>query len=249
MKTVVGIIPARWASTRLPGKSLIPLCGKPLIQWVYERTCASSVLKDVIVATDDARIADAVKGFGGRVQMTRDDHPSGTDRIAEVAETLNADICINVQGDEPLIAPRLIDRLAHAMRRDVRWDMATAATAIRDPAELDNPACVKVVWDETHRALYFSRHAIPFVRDADFVAETPLHWRHLGIYGYHIPFLKRIVSTPPCAVEQAERLEQLRALHLGARILVLETVSEGIGIDTPEDVPYVESLIRKMGLD
>lgn len=247
--SVVAVIPSRYGSTRLPGKSLINLCGKPLVQWVYERTRQARHLDRVVVATDDGRIADAVRGFGGEVVMTRADHPSGTDRIAEAVQELDAGVIINVQGDEPLIDPGLIDQLARALSAEGGWDMGTAATPIRETAELANPAVVKVVWDRDHRALYFSRSAIPHVRDAaPGKVEPGLHWRHIGLYGYRRAFLERMVQEPPCPLELAEKLEQLRALHLGARMLVLRTDHVGLGVDTPEDVPRAEAALRAAGL-
>lgn len=247
--SVVAVIPSRYGSTRLPGKSLIRLCGKPLVQWVYERARQARRLDRVIVATDDQRIANAVKAFGGEWVMTRPDHPSGTDRIAEAVQGLDARVVINVQGDEPLIEPALIDELAGALSSDQAWDMGTAATPIRDPADLLNPAVVKVVWDATFRALYFSRSPIPHVRDAapGTVAEG-LHWRHIGLYGYRREFLQRMVAEPPCPLELTEKLEQLRALHLGARMLVLRTRDFGLGVDTPDDVPKAEAALRAAGL-
>ena len=247
--SVVAVIPSRYGSTRLPGKSLIRLCGKPLVQWVYERACQARRLDRVVVATDDQRIADAVEAFGGEWVMTRADHPSGTDRIAEAVQALDAGVVINVQGDEPLIAPALIDELADKLSSDAGWDMGTAATPIRESADLLNPAVVKVVWDATFRALYFSRSAIPHMRDAapGAVAEG-LHWRHIGLYGYRREFLQRMVAEPPCPLELAEKLEQLRALHLGARMVVLRTHDFGLGVDTPEDVPKAEAALRAAGL-
>lgn len=243
---VVGVIPARYASTRLPAKALVLLCGKPLIVRVLERVRQASRLDEVVVATDDARIAAVVRAAGGAVAMTRPDHPSGTDRVAEAVAGRPADIIVNVQGDEPLIDPGLINGLAETMVREPEWDMATAATPIREASDLGKASVVKVVWDARGRALYFSRSTIPFVRD-----ETPAglrHWRHLGIYAYRRSFLARVVAAPPCALELAEKLEQLRALHLGASIKVIETEEAGIGVDTPEDVPRVERALRAAGL-
>lgn len=244
---VVGVIPARWGSTRLPGKSLAPLCGKPLVQWVYERARQARVLSDLVVATDDERIRAAVEGFGGHAVMTRSDHPSGTDRIAEAVRGRPADVIINIQGDEPLIDPRLIDSLGDVMQADAAWDMATAATPISHPADLNNPAVVKAVWDRDGRALYFSRSVIPFVRDTA-PAGPPLHWRHIGIYAYRRAFLEKLVAEPPCPLEQAEKLEQLRALFIGGRMKVLPTREAAVGVDTPEDVPRAEEALRRAGL-
>jgi 3-deoxy-manno-octulosonate cytidylyltransferase (CMP-KDO synthetase) len=247
----IAVIPSRYGSTRLPGKALIPLCGKPLVQWVYERTREARSLRRVVVATDDARIADVVRGFGGEAVMTRAEHPSGTDRIAEAVAGLDADVVVNVQGDEPLMDPALVDRVAETLQMESAWDMATAASAITDDRDLANPAVVKVVWGEHGRALYFSRAAIPFVREAkpgEPLAVRGAHWRHIGIYGYRRSFLEKLVQTPPCALEEIEKLEQLRALHIRGRMKVLETRHVGAGVDTPEDVPRAEAALRAAGL-
>jgi len=243
-KRVIGVIPARWGSTRFPGKSLVPICGKPLICRVIERVLKARHLDDVIVATDDRRIERAVKETGVRAVMTRPDHPSGTDRIAEAVGRSKAEIVINIQGDEPMIDPALIDRLAGAMLAGDEWDMATAAAPLEGRKELNNPSVVKVVWAKDGCALYFSRSVIPFLRDADISGED-LYWRHVGIYAYRASFLKALVRTAPCDLEKAEKLEQLRALHIGGRILVLKTKRAGIGVDTPADVKYVEREIRR----
>jgi len=244
---VIGIIPSRWASTRLPGKSLVPLCGRPMIQRVVERARAATSLSAVLVATDDERIAAAVRGFGGEAVMTRADHPSGTDRIAEAACGTGADLIVNIQGDEPLLDPALIDRLVARMKEDAAWDMGTAAAPISSSEDLASPSVVKVVWGAQHQALYFSRSVIPFIRDREDAGMEGLYWRHLGLYAYRASFLRRLVETPPCALERAEKLEQLRALHLGARMVVIETADTGIGVDTPADVERVERLIRECG--
>lgn len=241
---VIGVIPARWGSTRFPGKSLAPICGKPLICWVIQQCLKAKRLDGVMVATDDRRIADAVKGAGVDAVMTKPDHPSGTDRIAEAIAKTKATVAINIQGDEPLIDPRLIDRLAGEMLSSKKWDMATAASPITDKKELAAPSVVKVVWDRTGRALYFSRSTIPFLRDAD-MNPIGLYWRHVGIYAYRAAFLEKLVMTPQCDLEKAEKLEQLRALHIGGKILVLKTARAGIGVDTPADVKYVERELRK----
>ncbi len=246
---IAGVIPARWGSTRLPGKSLTPLCGKPLVLWVAERARRARRLDLLLVATDDARIADVVRRAGFEAAMTDPAHASGTDRAAEAVAGRGADVVINVQGDEPLIDPDLIDRLAATMEEDRDADMATAATPIRDAAELASPAVVKVVCDARGRALYFSRSVIPHVRDpggAD--GGGPLHWRHVGIYAYQARFLDRFVQTPPSRLELTEKLEQLRALHIGGRIRVLETEYAGVGVDTPGDVAKAEAALRQMGL-
>jgi 3-deoxy-manno-octulosonate cytidylyltransferase (CMP-KDO synthetase) len=246
--SAVAVIPSRYGSTRLPGKALIRLCGKPLVQWVYERARQARELARVIVATDDTRIAEAVRGFGGEVVMTRADHPSGTDRIAEAVQGLAADVVVNVQGDEPLIDPALIDEVASTLRDEASWDMATAACAITREEDLRNPAVVKVVWGADRQALYFSRAAIPFLRDGGAGAASGLYWRHIGLYGYRRTFLQRLVQAPPCPLEEAEKLEQLRALHLGCRMKVLATQHVGLGVDTPDDVPRAEAALRAAGL-
>ena len=238
---VVGVIPARWASTRLPGKSLVLIAGKPLIQRVWERAARAASLSDLAVATDDERIARAVRLFGGQAVMTRADHPSGTDRVAEAVGAMGAEVVINIQGDEPLIDPGLIDRLAGCFR-EPGWDMATAACAITQPRDETASSVVKVVWDATGRAIYFSRLPIPFVRDGD---RAVTRWRHIGIYAYTTAFLNRLLNTPPCELELAEKLEQLRALHIGGRIKILEAAEAAVGVDTPEDVEAAEAAVRR----
>jgi len=241
---IIGVIPSRWGSTRFPGKSLFPICGKPLIHRVIQRCLKARLLDELLVATDDKRIAEAVKATGVKAIMTRPDHPSGTDRIAEAIRGIKADVVINIQGDEPLIDPGLIDRLAEKMVSNRDWDMATAAAPLNDRKELNLSSVVKVVWDRTGKALYFSRSVIPFLRDAD-IDSAGLYWRHVGIYAYRASFLAKLVKTAPCALEKAEKLEQLRALHIGGKILVLKTDHAGIGVDTPADVKYVERELRK----
>lgn len=242
----VGVIPSRWGSTRLPGKSLVPLCGKPLLHWVAERVLRAKRLQAVLVATDDERIMKAAAEAGVRGVMTRADHPSGTDRIAEAVRGMDADVVVNIQGDEPLIEPALIDQLAELMGTDERWDMATAACPILGREELEAPSVVKVVCDAEGRALYFSRSVIPYVRNAPPPDEAAaLHWRHIGIYAYRAPFLARLIQTPPSLTERVESLEQLRALHIGARIAVVPARERGLGVDTPQDIPIVEAEIRR----
>ena len=243
MRTI-GVIPSRWGSTRFPGKSLALICGRPLVVWVVEAVQRAQALDDVCVATDDERIAAAVAPTGARVAMTRSDHPSGTDRVAEAAAAADGDIVINIQGDEPMMDAALIDRLAGVMQQDPDWDMATASAPLTRRADLESPSVVKVVTDVSQRALYFSRLPIPYRRDGEAELDQGLYWRHLGIYAYRGAFLNRLVREPPCALEQYECLEQLRALHLGGRMAVVRTDAVGVGVDTPEDVPYVESLMR-----
>ncbi len=246
MGKIVGIIPARWGSTRFPGKSLHPVAGKPLIQQVWERARKASRLDRVIVATDDMRIAEAAFGFGAEVAMTSDHHTSGTDRVAQVAARLERDVthCINIQGDEPTIPPKLIDRLAEALRRDRTLEMVTAANALTDPEEAKNPNCVKVVLAKDGHALYFSRSVIPHPFGSAADLSTVPYYRHQGIYGYERRFLKKFVRWRQTAYEKAERLEQLRALEHGTRIRVLITGHLSLGVDTPEDVRKVEEQLQ-----
>ena len=236
MKTAI-IIPARYASQRLPAKPLLKQTGKYLIQHVYERACAAHSAQQVLVATDDPRIVAAVEGFGGRVVMTRRDHPSGTDRVAEVARTLDADIIVNLQGDEPLVDPAALDMLPELLRRDCGSDMATLAVPITNQEQWENPNCVKVVCDAAGRALYFSRSPIPYVRDGepDFDARPARFLQHLGIYAYRRPFLMQLAQLPPHPLEEYEKLEQLRVLAMGQRIAVGITQHASRGVDTLED--------------
>jgi len=244
---IVGVIPSRWGSTRFPGKSLHPICGKPLVRWVVEAARRARLLDEVIVATDDGRIAEAVRGFA-RVILTRPDHPSGTDRVAEaVCGVGDDDIVINIQGDEPLMNPDLIDALAARMRADAGWAMATVACPIRDARDLEARTVVKVVVAQDGGALYFSRLPIPCQRDGEPDLGSGLYLRHVGVYAYRGAFLKRLVAEPPCALERAESLEQLRALYLGGRIAVIQADEPGIGVDTPEDVETVEKLLKEAG--
>jgi 3-deoxy-manno-octulosonate cytidylyltransferase (CMP-KDO synthetase) len=245
MRTIA-IIPARYASTRFPGKPLHVIAGKPLVRHVVERCRAAASLVDVIVATDDERIAAVARGFA-RVEMTAPEHPSGSDRIAEVARRIECDAIINVQGDEPLIDPAVIDAVAACL---VNCPMSTAATRISDVAELDNPNVVKVVCDQRGRAMYFSRRTIPYFRDladgaaAERLAAYPFR-KHLGIYGYRRETLLEMVGHAPSPLEMAEKLEQLRALEHGIAIAVEEVAYESIGVDTPEDAARVAALLEK----
>lgn len=241
---VVGVIPSRWASTRLPGKSLIQICGKPLVQWVVEAAGKAELIDELLVATDDQRIVDAVEPLGVRAVMTSPDHPSGTDRIAEALQGIDADLVVNIQGDEPLLDSALLDRLVRVMIEDTSWDMATAATPILDESDVGESSVVKVVMAQDGRALYFSRSVIPFIRDNDGGLGKDLYMRHLGVYAYRRDFLEKLVNTPPCALENAEKLEQLRALYIGASMIVVGTEDAGIGVDTPEDVIKVERIIK-----
>jgi 3-deoxy-manno-octulosonate cytidylyltransferase (CMP-KDO synthetase) len=245
LQRALGLIPARFASTRFPGKPLHSIAGKPLIQRVVEQCRKANSLSEVIVATDDERIREVAAKFC-RVEMTRADHPSGTDRIAEVAQRCDCDAVVNIQGDEPLIDPAVIDAVANALRDN---EMSTAATPLREPADYDNPNVVKVVVSAAGRALYFSRRTIPYLRDAASgsvagqLAAFPF-LKHLGIYGYRRETLLRLVQFPVSPLERAERLEQLRALEHGIPIAVATVDYESIGVDVPEDVARVERILR-----
>jgi 3-deoxy-manno-octulosonate cytidylyltransferase (CMP-KDO synthetase) len=236
------VIPARYGSTRFPGKPLHPIAGKPLLQHVWERCLRARGIASVIIATDDTRIAECATGFGADVAMTSPSHPSGTDRCAEVARKLRSHShIINVQGDEPLIDPVLIARLARTLASNPAVPMITAATPFKPSEDIQHPNSVKVVLDRQSDALYFSRSPIPFVRDAT----APVrHLRHLGIYGYSRKFLLSFVRWKPGALERAESLEQLRALENGARIRVVLTESVSVGVDSPADVAIAEKLLR-----
>ena len=241
---ILGIIPARFASTRFPGKPLALIAGKPLIQHVVEQCQLAKSLSEVIVATDDTRIWEVAQNFC-RVEMTRPEHPSGSDRIAEVAERCGGDAVVNIQGDEPLIDPAVIDAVANAL---AHTEMSTAATAIKTISELDNPNVVKVVVNAAGRALYFSRRTIPYLREA---ASRPVNeqlaafpfLKHLGIYGFRRETLLRLVKFPVSPLENAEKLEQLRALENGIQIAVMKVDYDSIGVDLPEDVSRVEAIL------
>jgi 3-deoxy-manno-octulosonate cytidylyltransferase (CMP-KDO synthetase) len=240
------VIPARWGSTRFPGKCLHRIAGKPLVQHVWERSLEAKGISRILIATDDDRIAESALNFGAEVVMTAENHPSGTDRIAEVATRLpGITHFINVQGDEPLIDPNLIESLASSMLKDPRTAMITAATPFLKATEAEDPNCVKVVIAASGYALYFSRSLIPFHRDSHDTksAVTPL--LHLGIYGYRRDILRKLVRLSPSPLEQCEKLEQLRALEHGVPIRVVLTDHRGIGVDTPSDAILVEKLLRK----
>lgn len=235
---IVAVIPARFASTRLPGKPLLSDTGRPLIQHVVEAAQRATRLDRIIVATDDQRIAQAVQAFGGECAMTRSDHPSGTDRVAEVAEGLpEAGIVINLQGDEPEITPQALDLVITLLEQDPDASMATLATPIRSETVYRDPSCVKVVCSAAGQALYFSRSPVPYHRDGlpDPTAATPLAYLHLGLYAYRRDFLLKLATLPPSPLEMTEKLEQLRVLEAGHRIAVGFIDEPSVGIDTPED--------------
>ena len=238
---IIGIIPARWASSRFPGKPLHPLLGKPLLQHVFERATLCTELDELVIATDDDRIAALCERIGAKVIQTRSDHPSGTDRIAEAAEKCEAAThVINIQGDEPLLEPELVDTLARELRNNCDIPMITAGSSLDNPELIADPNIVKLVIDRNQNALYFSRSPIPFRR-----SDTPSlpTYRHLGIYGYQVDFLKHFITLPPSSLEIAEGLEQLRALENGALIRVHLTEHEAIGLDSPDRIPLIESLL------
>jgi 3-deoxy-manno-octulosonate cytidylyltransferase (CMP-KDO synthetase) len=237
---VVAVIPARYASTRFPGKPLADIDGRPMIEHVYRRAAASTAVSRVIVATDDLRIATTVTGFGGNVRLTRADHQTGTDRLAEVAASLDCDVVVNVQGDEPLLDPRAITE-AVAPFRDPAISITTLFRRISSPAELSNPNVVKVVLDRGGFALYFSRAAIPHARDPR--GGWPPLYKHIGLYAYRRSALLVLAALEPTPLERAEMLEQLRALEHGIRIKAVETAYDTIGVDTPEDLEEVRRLL------
>lgn len=236
---VVAILPARYGSTRFPGKPLVDIAGKPMIQHVYERTALTKSVDRVIVATDDERIRSAVESFGGEVEMTRDDHPSGTDRLAEVAGRIEADLIVNVQGDEPLIDPTMIEAAVIPLLENPEIEMGTLMTRISEPEEYVNPNVVKVVTDRSGFALYFSRASIPHGRELQDEEVPGIAFKHIGLYVYRRNFLLKYPSLPETPLEQLEKLEQLRALEHGYRIRIVETDRQSIGVDVPEDVDRV----------
>jgi 3-deoxy-manno-octulosonate cytidylyltransferase (CMP-KDO synthetase) len=235
--SIVAVIPARYASTRLPGKPLADLDGRPMIEHVYRRVSASTIVSDVIVATDDLRIATRVSEFGGKVRLTKATHETGTDRLAEVAASLDCDVVVNVQGDEPLIDPRAVDELVAPFATDRSLQMTTLFRRIHDAAELNNPNITKVVLDRAGFALYFSRAPIPHLRDPR--GEWPPLYRHIGLYAYRRSALLLLASLEPTPLERAEALEQLRALEHGIRIKAVETQHASFEVNTPEDLEEV----------
>lgn len=239
---VLAVIPARHASVRFPGKPLTPIAGKPMIQHVYERVRQAGMVSQVVVATEDGRIKSAVEAFGGEAVMTRSDHRTGTDRVAEVAAHIPADFYVNVQGDEPLIDPGTIDALVAAMTEDDSVQLATPCTAIKHQDDIMDPNIVKVVRDFEGNSLYFSRAPIPWVRDTGGTV-TARHWKHLGLYGFRRDALLEFPTLPPGELEHIEQLEQLRWLENGFRIRVVETEYDAVSVDVPADVERVEKLI------
>ncbi len=250
MNKATAIVPARYASTRFPGKPLALINGLPMIQHVYERVAKAQAVERVIVATDDPRIAEVVAGFGGEVMLTRADHPTGTDRLAEVAAQIDAGLIVNVQGDEPLIDPRMIDQAVTPLVHDPAIQMGTLAARIDELTDFYSPNVVKVVKDEAGFALYFSRAPIPWPRDLnqDELAAALPHerlLRHIGLYVYRRDLLLAYPRWPKTALESLENLEQLRALERGVRLYVAETEYACHGVDTPADLERVAVLMAK----
>ncbi|MBI1979158.1 MAG: 3-deoxy-manno-octulosonate cytidylyltransferase [Elusimicrobia bacterium] len=240
MKTI-GVIPARYRSTRFPGKPLALLNGKPMIQWVYEKASQSKYLERVIVATDDVRIMRTVWKFGGEAMLTSKEAKTGTDRVAEVSRRMSADTIINIQGDEPLISPKTIDSVIQLMQKDRRLLMATAASVVRDVSQIQSANVVKVVLDRWGNALYFSRAPIPYDHAQ---RRYHLYLQHCGIYAYRKQFLLRFTKWKQTPLEKAESLEQLRALERGTRIRVATVHQRSFGVDTPEDLKRIKKLLH-----
>jgi 3-deoxy-manno-octulosonate cytidylyltransferase (CMP-KDO synthetase) len=252
---ITAVIPARFASTRFPGKALAEIGGKPMIQHVYERTSQAKLVSRTIVATDDPRIADAVRQIGGEVIMTSASHETGTDRLAEVALGLDSDVIVNVQGDEPLICPDMIDQAIQPFLEDAGLQMGTLKTRIKCLHDFLSPNVVKVVTDNQGYALYFSRSPLPFFRDKwkdlkdeSFCCGKLLCYKHVGLYVYRRDFLLKFASMPPTFLEISEKLEQLRAVENGVRIRVIATEFESIGVDTPDDLVKAQERYRQQAV-
>ena len=243
----IGVIPARYASSRFPGKPLADILGKPMIQWVYERACRTKLLEKVIVATDDQRIFDAVTNFNGNVVMTSPTAANGTERIAEVTQNLDAKLIVNIQGDEPLIDPDVIDQLVVLMKENPAAPVGTLVKKIEDAENLINPNIPKVVIDKDFYALYFSRSIIPFHRDRADQRKwirNEKYYQHIGLYIYRREFLLKFVKLPMSNLERIERLEQLRILENGYKIKVALTETDSIGVDVPSDIDRVISYVH-----
>jgi len=243
-ESTIVVIPARYASTRFPGKALADIAGRPMIEHVYRRASAARLVGGVIVATDDARVADAVRSFGGEVRMTSPTHATGTDRIAEVAATLDCELIVNLQGDEPLIEPASIDEAIEPFTSDPDLLMASLYQRFQTSEDVLDPNIVKVVTDRRGFALYFSRAPIPFFRGTETDRRATGPFRHIGLYVQRREFLLRVASLDPTPLERAEALEQLRVLEYGFSIKMVETQYDSIGVDTPEDLDRVRRLLR-----
>ena len=244
---ITAVIPARYESSRFPGKPLVEINNQPMIEHVYKRVEKTDVIDQVIVATDDRRIAEAIKNFGGKVEMTSSEHKSGTDRIAEVAQKINSDIIVNVQGDEPLIKPVMIEQLVKPFKGNEELLMTTLKKRIDDLNEINNPNVVKVVTDDNNFALYFSRATIPYQRK-DHGGKVD-YYKHIGVYAFRRDFLLEYSKMNESRLEKIESLEQLRVLENGYKIKVVETVFDTVGVDTPEDLSYVKELIQSEDID
>jgi 3-deoxy-manno-octulosonate cytidylyltransferase (CMP-KDO synthetase) len=241
---VMGVIPARYSSTRFEAKVLADILGKPMIQWVWEKAKQVKVLDDLIIACDDERVAEVARGFGATVAMTAKGHVSGTDRIAEVVNPLEVDVVVNIQGDEPLVHPTMIDSVARAILADSSIAVATIIRKIEKPEDINDPHVVKVVKDKMDFALYFSRAPIPFhARNSDITA--PVYYKHIGLYGYSKDFLFTYKNMASSSLERTEKLEQLRILEDGYKIKLIETKYDTIGVDTPDDLEKVKEYLKK----
>lgn len=245
MKTI-GVIPARWGATRFEGKVLANLLGKPVIQHVWENAKKAKTLDQLVVACDDERILKVVEGFGGKAVYTSPEQPSGTDRLAEVVNPLDVEIAVNIQGDEPLVKPIMIDSLVMALEDEKIAQMATVIKKIEDESELTNSNVVKVVTDKNGYALYFSRYAIPYNRTGERdEKKKPVYYKHIGLYAFTKDFLFTFRSLPNSSLENAEKLEQLRVLENGYKIKTVETKLDTVGVDTPEDLKRVEDAMLR----
>ena len=242
---ILAVVPARYASTRFPGKIIAPLAGKPLVLHTYERAREAALVDEALIATDAQEVVDALAPFGVAPVMTRADHASGTDRIAEVVAGIDADIVVNVQGDEPVIDPAVIDATIRPLIEQPDVVMSTARCLITRPEDINNPNAVKVVCDARGHALYFSRSPIPYIRDAaDHAAAATCYWVHIGLYAYRRDFLIEYARMPQTPLEKLEKLEQLRVLENGYKLAVVDTEYESIGVDTPADLERVRALIE-----
>lgn len=238
---VIGVIPARYGSTRLPAKALAMIHGKPMIQHVYEKCLKAKLLSEILVATDDKRIFNAVINFGGNVVMTSRSHKSGTDRIGEAVKNIKCDIVVNIQGDEPMIDPRNIDKAIEPLIKNRTINVSTLSYKISDKKEIANPNVVKVVADSNGNALYFSRSTIPFNRDNS----KTNYFKHIGLYVYRKDYLIKLIKMKPSRLELTEKLEQLRILESGEKIKVIETKIDSHSVDTPADLRKIRKLINK----
>jgi len=240
----VAVIPARYKSSRFEGKVLADILGKPMLQYVWESAKEAKLLDEVIVACDDEKVKEIAQGFGAKVVMTAKQHLSGTDRIAEVVALMDVKVVVNIQADEPLIKPVMIDSIVDALLKDRSLEMVTLMKRITDPNDINNPNVVKVVVDKNNFALYFSRAPIPY-RAFDSEVKEPVYFKHIGIYGYTKDFLFIYKNIPVSLLEKTEKLEQLRVLSEGYRIKVLETKYDTIGVDTPQDLEKVKEYLKK----